>query len=148
MGLYFFFLVWAGGDPSISVELILLSVFVVLFSYAIAVFKDIPDLEEDEQYSVDTLSLQWEAIQTFNLCLAVLALAYGIVGSAAFVLLPLTTAIILAVGHAAALLVLDWYRRQLPSWQRQDLYGYYQLLWNLFYFEYLLFPIAYLVGTV
>ena len=152
VGLYFFFLVWAGGDPSISVELILLLVFVVLFTYAIAVFKDIPDMdrpdmEGGEQSSVETRSSHWRAVRTFNLCLAILTLAYGIVGSAAFVLLPLKAAIILALGHALALLVLDWYRRQLPSWGWQDMYQYYQLIWKLFYFEYVLFPMAYLLGT-
>ena len=146
VGLYLFFRDWVGNPSELTPAVWLLSVFVLLFTFAIAVFKDIPDMEGDYQFSIMTLSLKLGAKRTFHLCLAVLSAAYVLVAIAALYYLSPLNALLLGFGHLGALALLWWYRWRLPSWEAGDVYDYYQLIWKLFYFEYLLFPIAHLLG--
>ena len=54
-----------------------LCLFVLPFSFAIAVLKDVPDLEGDRQFSIRTFTVRLGAERVFSIGLAALAIAYG-----------------------------------------------------------------------
>ncbi|MEL7084418.1 MAG: homogentisate phytyltransferase [Cyanobacteria bacterium J06597_1] len=143
IGLYLYFRSEQSLTPQTSPELWALVGFVLVFTLAIALFKDIPDMEGDRQFNVATISILLGAKQTFHLCLWLLTATYIAVTVAALQLFTLD-ARILGFGHAIAVALLWWYRSRLSSWSSDRMYGYYQLIWKLFYVEYLLFPVAYL----
>ena len=119
-----------------------LTLFVLPFSFAIAVLKDVPDAEGDRAYSILTFTVRLGPRRVFNMGMAALGVAY--VGMA--VLGPLLVddahPVVLAVGHLAALAVLlVWARRAFD-----DFTGFYMRVWGLFFCEYLLVPGAVLAA--
>lgn len=135
------------GDASLQVwqapaEVWALTAFVVLFAFAIAIFKDIPDAEGDLQFQIRTLTVRLGARFVFNLSRWVLTLCYGL-------LIGLTLTGILAVqpwilvgSHLTLAGLLWWQSTQVDVAQKQEMSRFYQFIWRLFFLEYLLFPIA------
>ncbi|MGK7906559.1 MAG: homogentisate phytyltransferase [Synechococcus sp.] len=146
IGLYFYFLSIQSLPPQITLQLWMLVGFVLVFTLAIALFKDIPDMDGDRRFNVATVSILLGAKQTFHICLWLLTIAYGGVAIAAGWLGEMALGL-LVIGHGIAVAGLWWYRYRLPSWNSKDVYDYYQLIWKLFYLEYLLFPLTYLISS-
>ncbi|MEM9162185.1 MAG: homogentisate phytyltransferase [Cyanobacteria bacterium P01_F01_bin.4] len=64
-------------QPTIPARVWALTLFIVVFSFAIAIFKDIPDIEGDRRYNITTFSVQLGQGAVFNLARWVLTLCYG-----------------------------------------------------------------------
>ena len=143
VGLYLYFRSEQSLSTQTTPELWILVWFVLLFTLAIALFKDIPDMDGDRKYHVATLSIWLGAKQTYYICLWLLTLTY-LMGIVAATQISTLDARLLLIGHTIAIAALWWYRSQLRSWSSAHMYDYYQLIWKLFYIEYLLFPLAYL----
>jgi len=137
---------------SVPAAVWLLTLFILAFTFAIAIFKDIPDLSGDRQFNIKTLTVQLGQQVVYNLALTVLFGCYlgmiltGIVGITG------VNQLLLVSSHSA-LLGLLWVQSQ-----RVDLQGtgknpqrplsytrFYQFIWRLFFLEYLIFPIVCLV---
>ncbi len=124
--------------PSIWV----LTLFILVFTVAIAIFKDVPDLEGDRQYQIQTFTIVLGKSTVFNLTRWAITIAYlGTMGAG--ILLPaIFNSWFLVISHLG-LLVLLWWRSQDINLENQDsIASFYQFIWKLFFFEYLLFPIA------
>lgn len=122
-----------------------LTLFILVFTFAIAIFKDIPDLEGDRRYNINTFTLQLGAPAVFNLARWVLTLCYGGMIAAGF-FLPSVHLGVLGLTHAVALIAL-WIRSsQVDLAEKRSIAQFYQFIWKLFFLEYLMFPIACLVG--
>lgn len=125
-----------------------LTVFILLFSIAIALFKDIPDIEGDRRYGISTLSLRLGQRTVFKLALGILTLCY--VGMALVApWLAGVNQLFLAGSHLLALVVL-WWMSLKASHSSQPVPGegklaypqFYQFIWKLFFLQYLMFPLA------
>lgn len=115
-----------------------LTLFVVPFAFAIAVFKDVPDAAGDSQFHIRTFTVRLGARAAFAMGMAALTVAYlgmallgpfGIGGAAA---------------HVAVLALLWWWAA------RADLDAFtpfYMRVWGLFFLEYLIVPAAVLSGA-
>lgn len=125
-----------------------LTAFVLLFSIAIALFKDIPDIEGDRRYGISTLSLKLGQRTVFKLALSILIVCY--LGMA--LVTPWLTGVnrpFLAGSHLLVLAFLWWMSLQVPhngqnaSAQKNLTYPeFYQFIWKLFFLQYLMFPLA------
>ncbi|MBE9067050.1 homogentisate phytyltransferase [Leptolyngbya cf. ectocarpi LEGE 11479] len=132
---------------SIPPEVWALTMFVVVFAFAIAIFKDIPDLEGDRQFQVRTLTVRLGPRFVFRLALGVLTLCYGLlIGLALFGVLPSVQSGFLAVTHSLLLGLLWWQSRRVSLQDKSEISGFYQFIWRLFFLEYLLFPLACVLG--
>ncbi|MEL6137394.1 MAG: homogentisate phytyltransferase [Cyanobacteria bacterium J06628_6] len=134
--------------PVVPLRVWALSLFVLIFSFAIAIFKDIPDIEGDRLYGIKTFSLQLGQQSVFNLARWVLTACYlGMIAAIPF--LTGTNPIVLLVTHGAALIVF-WqqsHRVHLDGSTGTMSYpDFYQFIWKLFFVEYLIFPAACLLG--
>ncbi len=133
-----------------------LTAFVVVFSVVIAIFKDIPDLEGDLRYNIATFTVRLGQRRVFNLARWILTLCYlGLALAAPWI--PEVNGAFLLVAHSV-IVALFWWRSRRVSWPEQggssdtlncplSFTAFYQFIWQLFFLEYLLYPIACGLGS-
>lgn len=134
---------WSSVEASlfrVPVEVWILTGFVLIFSIAIALFKDIPDAEGDRQYNVATLTVRLGSEAVFNLVRWVLTVCYAGLGVIAFLGVQRANGWVLGIPHLV-LLGLFWTRSfQVNLQEKQAIAQFYQFIWKLFFMEYVLFP--------
>ena len=119
-----------------------LTLFVLPFSFAIAILKDVPDAEGDRAHRIFTFTLRLGPKRVLRMGMAALALGYLGMAVLGPVLVHDAHPVALAVGHLAALAVLlAWARRAFDDFTR-----FYMRVWGLFFCEYLLVPAAVLLA--
>ncbi|WOD37982.1 homogentisate phytyltransferase [Nodosilinea sp. E11] len=125
-----------------------LTAFILLFSIAIALFKDIPDIEGDRRYGISTLSLKLGQRTVFNVALGILTACYLGMALAAPWLVGVNQ-IFLIGSHLLALALLWWMSRCVPRpgqamtpTKKLAYPQFYQFIWKLFFLQYLMFPLA------
>jgi homogentisate phytyltransferase / homogentisate geranylgeranyltransferase len=122
-----------------------LTIFILVFTFAIAIFKDMPDTEGDRQYNIRTLTLKLGQRPVFNLARAVLSACYLSIVAIAF-FLPDVNAPFLVLSHLMALSSM-WLRSyKIDLQDKSEVTRFYQFIWKLFFLEYLIFPAACLLG--
>jgi homogentisate phytyltransferase/homogentisate geranylgeranyltransferase len=137
LGVYWHF----AGD--ISPPVWALCLFVLPFSFAIAVLKDVPDLEGDKQYSIHTFTVRLGAQRVFHIGLAALAIAYGgMIFLGPWLLAGDVQPVVLVAGHLAAAGLLWYWSRQADPRDRAGFTRFYMRVWALFFLEYALVPLA------
>jgi homogentisate solanesyltransferase len=101
--------------------------------------KDLPDVEGDAKNSISTFATRYGIMNVASFATAMLTIAYTI-----SMLLPLKFPRnfhpqTLPVGHSLALIYLT-HQYFLLNQQKTTVKQFYKAIWNLFYFEYLLYP--------
>lgn len=117
-----------------------ISLFMTVFASVIAVTKDLPDVEGDKQYQISTFASKFGVKSIALSSVLVLSAAY-VTAMALPVLKPQSFRVSTMVGgHAVALLYL-WriYADLVPS-EMGSIKKFYKSIWNLFYWEYVLYP--------
>jgi homogentisate phytyltransferase/homogentisate geranylgeranyltransferase len=145
VGVYLHFASTLGGRPGLSElpgPVVALTLFVLPFSFAIAVLKDIPDAEGDRRYRIATFTVRLGAPAAFLLGMTALAGAYLAMIVAAPLLLDDASAAVLVAGHLACLAVLLWLALRVDLTDRVAFTRFYLRVWALFFAEYLLMPLA------
>ncbi len=123
-----------------------LTIFVIVFTVAIAIFKDIPDLEGDRQYHISTFTIALGQERVFNLALWIITVSYIGMAIAALFWLPGVNAVFLVSTHIGLLILLWWRSLQVDLLDKSAIASFYQFIWKLFFLEYLIFPAACLLG--
>jgi homogentisate phytyltransferase/homogentisate geranylgeranyltransferase len=149
VGVYAHFAASLGGRPELSAlpaPIVALTVFVLPFSLAIAVLKDVPDAKGDRRFGIATFTVRLGPRRALGIGLA--ALSAGYLGMA--VLGPLTVPeaqpLVLVVGHLAALAALWTWALRGDLRHRKGVTRFYMRVWILFFLEYALMPAAVLAG--
>jgi homogentisate phytyltransferase / homogentisate geranylgeranyltransferase len=117
--------------------------FVLIFTYVIAIFKDMPDAEGDAKFKITTLTISLGQVTVFDLSRQILAALY--LGFAVLSFSPWLTglnAIALTISHSILLAVLWWQSVRVDLNDRASIADFYQLIWKFFYLEYIIFPLA------
>ena len=113
-----------------------LTAFVLPFSFAIAVLKDVPDIRGDRHYRIATFTVRLGPGRAARLGLAALVLAYAGMIVLGPLLVDDAQPVVLAAGHAAALVaLLAWARRADPA-DPAAFTAFYMRVWGLFFLEY------------
>ena len=119
-----------------------LTLFILLFTVAIAIFKDVPDLEGDKKYNIKTFTIVIGKLAVFNLSRWVITICYfGMIIAGFFWLTSLNVGFFIA-SHVSLLGLLWWRSRYVDLEEKSAIADFYQFIWKLFFLEYLLFPIA------
>uniref|UniRef100_A0A0D3GJ95 Uncharacterized protein n=1 Tax=Oryza barthii TaxID=65489 RepID=A0A0D3GJ95_9ORYZ len=109
------------------------TLFMCCFSSVIALFKDIPDIDGDRHFGVESLSVYW-------LCINILLTAYGAAILAGASSTNLCQMIITVFGHGLLAFAL-WQRAQHCDVENKAwITSFYMFIWKLFYAEYFLIP--------
>lgn len=120
----------------------ILTFFVLIFTIAIAVFKDVPDLEGDKKYQIQTFTLIWGPSVIFNLTRWVITVCYLGMALVGILGLGLINAPFFVGFHLVLLGLLWWRSRDVDLTQKSAIAEFYQFIWKLFFLEYILFPLA------
>jgi homogentisate phytyltransferase/homogentisate geranylgeranyltransferase len=123
----------AFGGSGLPAPIVALTLFVLPFSFAIAVLKDVPDAEGDRRYRILTFTVRLGAGRAFAMGMAALTAAYA----------GMIVAGIAPLWHAAALALLWWWARRADT---SDFTSFYMRVWALFFCEYVAVPAAVLIG--
>jgi homogentisate phytyltransferase/homogentisate geranylgeranyltransferase len=123
-----------------------LTLFILVFTFAIAIFKDIPDLEGDRQYNITTFTIKLGATAVFNLARWVLTVCYLGMIVAGLLLLPNVNSTFLVVSHLLLLILMWWQSQEVNLQDQGAIASYYQFIWKLFFLEYFIFSAACLLA--
>jgi homogentisate phytyltransferase / homogentisate geranylgeranyltransferase len=131
---------------AIPAEVWVLTAFVVVFTFAIAIFKDIPDMEGDRQYNITTFTIKLGKPTVFNVSRWVLTVCYLGAVLAGVLVLPKVNLVFLAVIHLAALGLMWFWSTKVALDDKMEIAQFYQFIWKLFFLEYIIFPAACLLA--
>jgi homogentisate phytyltransferase/homogentisate geranylgeranyltransferase len=135
--------VYAHFAHRIDPPVIALCAFVLPFSFAIAVLKDVPDIEGDRRFAIRTFSVRLGPHRVKRIGLAALILAYlGMAIPGTIALKNDAQPVVMAVGHLSALLILCVWARAAEPRDRRAFTRFYMRVWMLFFLEYVLVPLA------
>jgi len=123
-----------------SPPIIFLAIFMTVFANVIALSKDLPDIDGDRKFNVNTFAARLGPRKMIRVVVALLSVNY--LFALLFSLLSPTGAVrkpVMALGHMALLgwLWLSW--RKFDPNVRKDIQAFYAFIWKLFYAEYALF---------
>jgi homogentisate phytyltransferase/homogentisate geranylgeranyltransferase len=118
----------------------------VPFSFAIAVLKDVPDIEGDRRYAIATFSVRLGARRVLAVGVAALTVAELGMAIAGAALLDGASTWLLVGAHLAALAALWWWAAQIDPADRAAITAFYQRVWKLFFLEYAIVAAAFLLG--
>ncbi|PIA40843.1 hypothetical protein AQUCO_02400119v1 [Aquilegia coerulea] len=122
--------------------LVFATAFMSFFSVVIALFKDIPDIDGDKIFGIQSFTVRLGQKKVFWTCIYLLEMAYGVallVGAASSCL---WSKLITVIGHIILGSIL-WYRAKSTDLKsKDDITSCYMFIWKLFYAEYLLIPLV------
>ncbi|MEA5593814.1 homogentisate phytyltransferase [Rivularia sp. UHCC 0363] len=146
LGLFLHFSWVLQAKQSIPPAVWALTWFILVFTVAIAIFKDIPDMEGDFQYNITTFTIKLGKEAVFNLSRWLLTVCY--VGMILFAILGFTQVnSVFLIATQFVFLGLMWWRTQQTDLEdKSSIATAYKFIWKLFYLEYLVFPISCLLG--
>ena len=128
--------------PEIPLTVWALTLFVIVFTFAIAIFKDIPDIDGDRRYNINTFTIRLGAFAVFNLARWVLTVCYLGMVMVGVVWLASVNLFFLVVSHLLALGIMWWLSQRVDLHDKKAIADFYQFIWKLFFLEYLIFPMA------
>ncbi|KAG8099580.1 hypothetical protein GUJ93_ZPchr0013g35285 [Zizania palustris] len=117
--------------------------FVTLFALVIAITKDLPDVEGDRKYQISTLATKLGVRNIAFLGSGLLAANYIAAIAVAFFMPQAFRSSIMVPVHAAlaaGLIFQTWVLEQ-AKYTKDAISQYYRFIWNLFYAEYIFFPL-------
>jgi homogentisate phytyltransferase/homogentisate geranylgeranyltransferase len=120
---------------------------VLPFSFAIAVLKDVPDVEGDRRFRIGTFTVRLGPDAAFRMGMAALVVGYLAMAVAGPLLVSDASPWLLAVGHLACLAVLLALAARVDPGDPPGFTRFYMRVWALFFVEYLLVPAAVVVGS-
>jgi homogentisate phytyltransferase / homogentisate geranylgeranyltransferase len=123
-----------------------LTAFVLPFSLAIAILKDVPDAEGDRAHTILTFTVRHGGRAVLRAGLAILTLAYLGMAALGPLLVEGADPVLLAAGHLAALAALWIAARSADPSDRARFTRFYLRVWLLFFLEYLIVPVSCLAG--
>ncbi|NEQ72890.1 MAG: homogentisate phytyltransferase [Okeania sp. SIO2C9] len=128
--------------PEIPPTVWALTLFVIVFTFAIAIFKDIPDIEGDRKFNITTFTIKLGAFAVFNLARWVLTICYISMVIFGITWLANINLIFLVISHVLTLGIMWWRSQKVDLEDKRAIADFYQFIWKLFFLEYLIFPIA------
>ncbi|MBP0017335.1 MAG: homogentisate phytyltransferase [Cyanobacteria bacterium SBLK] len=146
LGLFLHFNNTLGRSESIPASMVVLTLFILVFTIAIAIFKDVPDMEGDRQYEIVTFTLIIGKTAIFQLSCGIVSICYLAMIGTAIAGLAGVNPWLLGFGHCILLGLLWWRSQGVNLEDRNEIASFYQFIWKLFFLEYFLFPTACWLG--
>ncbi|KAG5069329.1 hypothetical protein JHK85_001706 [Glycine max] len=119
-------------------SLILAIVIMNFFFVGMALAKDIPDVEGDKIYGIDTFAIRIGQKQVFWICIFLFEMAFGVSLVAGATSSSLLVKIITGVGNAVLASVLWFQANSIDLSSKTSGGSFYMLIWKLMYASYFL----------
>ena len=133
-------------SQGISSALWVLTVFILVFSFAMKIFQDIPDLPGNKTYNLTNLTIELKPKRVFYLALWVVIICYTGMMITAWLKIAPVNSLFLIITHLIILIYVWWHGAGVNVQDQRETSQFYQLIGKLFFLEYVLFPIACLLG--
>ncbi|CAI7901213.1 unnamed protein product, partial [Closterium sp. NIES-54] len=126
-----------------SPSIVFITCFVTLFATVIAITKDLPDIEGDRQFKIETFATRLGVRNIAFLGSGLLLANYCGAVAAALLLPHAFRQAVMIPAHLllAAALVYQTWKLDAAAYTKDAIACFYQFIWNLFYLEYCLLPI-------
>ncbi|CAI5516880.1 unnamed protein product [Closterium sp. Naga37s-1] len=126
-----------------SPSIVFITCFVTLFATVIAITKDLPDIEGDRQFKIETFATRLGVRNIAFLGSGLLIANYCGAVAAALLLPHAFRQAVMIPAHLllAAALVYQTWKLDAAAYTKDAIARFYQFIWNLFYLEYCLLPI-------
>ncbi|CAI5482539.1 unnamed protein product [Closterium sp. Yama58-4] len=126
-----------------SPSIVFITCFVTLFATVIAITKDLPDIEGDRQFKIETFATRLGVRNIAFLGSGLLIANYCGAVAAALLLPQAFRQAVMIPAHLllAAALVYQTWKLDAAAYTKDAIARFYQFIWNLFYLEYCLLPI-------
>jgi homogentisate phytyltransferase/homogentisate geranylgeranyltransferase len=134
------------GGWSVPAPVWALTAFVIPFSFAIAIFKDVPDAEGDRRFRIATFTLRLGARRVVAIGMGALTLAYLGMALVGPLVLDGCQPVVLAGTHLAALAALWRMAATTDPRDRVAFTRFYMGVWKLFFAEYAFVALAVLAA--
>ncbi|MEQ9371264.1 MAG: homogentisate phytyltransferase [Coleofasciculus chthonoplastes F3-SA18-01] len=144
LGLFLHFSwVWQQGEAMTPTPAVWgLTLFVLVFTVAIALFKDVPDIDGDKLYNITTFTIRLGKPAVFNITRWIITLCYLGMILGGVLLFDVVNPLVLGITHLAALVLVWWRSQDVDLQDKLAIASFYQFIWKLFFLEYLMFPAA------
>ncbi|MEQ9482252.1 homogentisate phytyltransferase [Coleofasciculus sp. F4-SAH-05] len=144
LGLFLHFSwVWQQGEAMTPTPAVWgLTLFVLVFTVAIALFKDVPDIDGDKLYNITTFTIRLGKPAVFNITRWIIILCYLGMILGGVLLFDVVNPLVLGITHLAALVLVWWRSQDVDLQDKVAIASFYQFIWKLFFLEYLMFPAA------
>jgi homogentisate phytyltransferase / homogentisate geranylgeranyltransferase len=129
------------GITTPTATLVIVGVFFFGFAIVIALYKDLPDLAGDKAHHIQTLTVRLGPARVIRIGRRLLSACYLLPIGVALAGLPQIAALFLLISHTI-IIGGFWQRSLAVRPERQaDVVALYQLLWRMFYAEFILLSI-------
>lgn len=118
-----------------------ISVFMTLFASIIAITKDLPDIEGDVKYNINTFASRYGVKNIALFSTTLLSSAYIAAISLPFLIPNCFKKFPMTVGHFSLLLYLVRIYSKLDPANITSIKQFYKSIWNLFYLEYVIYSL-------
>ncbi len=145
LGLFLHFSSKLNGVEVLTPGIWVLTLFILIFTVAIAIFKDVPDMEGDKQYNIKTLTLLVGKRTVFDLACGIIVFCYLATIFSGWLLLPELNPWLVSISHLILLSLLRWRSQKVDLENKSAIALFYQFIWKLFFLEYIIFPALYLI---
>lgn len=125
-----------------SPSIVFITMFVTIFATVIAITKDLPDVEGDRQFKIETFATKVGVRSIACLGSGLLLANYAGAIIAAFRMPQAFRLAVMAGGHSVlgiALIYQTWLL-DTRKYSQEGIADFYRFIWNLFYLEYALLP--------
>ncbi|KAK7355441.1 hypothetical protein VNO80_14697 [Phaseolus coccineus] len=122
-------------------SLIFVAVFMSFYTLGIALFKDIPDVDGDKTFGIQSFSARLGQKRVFWICVSLFEMAFGIALMAGLTSSSLLIKIVVGLGHVVLASIL-WYQAKFVDLSsKASIRSFYMLIWKLLYVAYFLMPL-------
>ncbi|KAA8525549.1 hypothetical protein F0562_007398 [Nyssa sinensis] len=119
------------GRPMVFTKSLVFAVaFMCLFSTVIALFKDIPDVDGDRDFGIQSFTVSLGQERVFWLCVSMLLMAYGaamVIGASSPILL---SKFVTVIGHCALASLLWLQARSVNLASKASVTSFYMFIWK------------------
>jgi homogentisate phytyltransferase/homogentisate geranylgeranyltransferase len=137
-----FRLVLFAGDAPFPSWMWPLTLFITLFSIAIAWYKDIPDAAGDAAFRIHTLTVRLSALRVFRLAGTLLSLAYLILILAFGLGIGVEQNYVGSAIHGVLLLFFWAFASRVVVEDKKAIKRFYMTFWLLFFLAYIAYPLS------
>lgn len=127
---------------NMDVVIIFLTVFVLINSAVIAIFKDIPDIEGDKKYNIRTFTVQLGQQKIFIISIVIILANYFFAIISGLVIAGVWDQFLMVVLHLLAGIIFYILSRKVKPTDKISVWRFYKKIWRFFYVEYIILTLC------
>ncbi len=131
--------------PNIGVVILFLTLFVLINSSVIAIFKDIPDIEGDKKYNVRTFSVRLGQQRIFSVSIFLILANYAFAIIAGILISGVWNQVLVIGLHLLVSIIFYEQSKKVIVSDKISIGRFYKKIWRFFYFEYFILALVVLL---